>query len=1159
ESPSYLYGTMHVRDQEAFNFTDSVLAKLYEVECFAMEVHPDSAIKAIIESAIKNRDQEAHTLEEVMEEEEFAAMDQRFQQETGVSLKGVTTDRLFQVKYMLGEVPPEEGDAETFVDAYLYKLARAWGKKALGLEEPEDQIGLLANTSVEEFKQLLESESKIQESKEVRNQLLEIYQQGDLESVETMIQGWRAYDSTYYRMMLTDRNLVMANSMEKIMAKQSLFAAVGTAHLPGDDGVIALLRDRGYELEAVPASFTGVKEKFEALPRLDIPWVKHEVSRDGYAVDFPTAPIAISPEDVPMTMYMNVDMGSSMVYMTASLVSGNIDPSDEEKKEQLFETMAESMKNNNALGELLSFHEVEEITYQGVEGRQWIMSSENWRAPEMHLRIFIKEGMLCMLLAGKQTKGEQDDDIQQFFNSLRFLEIPEQEWMTMSDEKGAFSVSFPEKAKREVQVIEGEGQTILVERFEATSRKDGSHFGSIVYYYEADSYFPNDTGVVKLSMDGIAERFPKVEILEDTIYRKGEYAFGKRKMDLHFLGLMAEVESWTRGSRLHNNMVIYSRLKGEPESAKFFDSFRFLDYQPVQWQNYEEPNGDFTVQFPVGEVQFIGDTAETGTYYFNPDWLIQNQYLGMDSNSSISYSVLMDEAGPFYEIADQDSFMLLGMEDFRYEDGVEMEMTILSQEDMLGRPAIVYTRISPNSPSNEMKIVQILDDDRHYTLMSIYPVSLREQSRITDFFESFSLGGEAPDQSSLLSSKKMNLIEALQDSNEYTKAIAWAAFNDYSFGEADTSLLLPLLYSTKGGEDQRLMSPILKVNQQLQAFQTEGQLQWIKKAFSEYDEERFVQYALMKQLLTYPAERSRDLFYDLLMGLPDTLRYSGYQSAFFSHAGYDDPGVWALEEKLPVFQHLDELKKRPGYLFPLTSLYGKMLDSGLVASNDYPQLVQQIEDSLEARLARLSVETEEDYYNYQEIFWLRLLAKLDLTPRRTNIFRGYAKHNGVYMRQEALLALLKQGEKVKKKEWQFLADFPENHWEVYQRFCELGQASRYPFSSKETDLALSKARSMVYEYEGDASFEIESISTQSFTHEGQVVELYFYRFGWPDEEGVIDYWSMVSVGNFHPDTQGQIVQEPAMNFFEWGYDTEDESEIIQEILDRAREFLTEDN
>ncbi len=42
KAPSYLYGTMHLRDKSLFRFTDSVYGAIRNTEVFALEIHPDT-------------------------------------------------------------------------------------------------------------------------------------------------------------------------------------------------------------------------------------------------------------------------------------------------------------------------------------------------------------------------------------------------------------------------------------------------------------------------------------------------------------------------------------------------------------------------------------------------------------------------------------------------------------------------------------------------------------------------------------------------------------------------------------------------------------------------------------------------------------------------------------------------------------------------------------------------------------------------------------------------------------------------------------------------------------------------------------------------------------------------------------------------------------
>src|SRR4051812_19040402 len=53
--PSYLFGTMHLRDKRVFDFSDSVLVKLQECDAFAMEVIPDSILVVLFDHIMKEK------------------------------------------------------------------------------------------------------------------------------------------------------------------------------------------------------------------------------------------------------------------------------------------------------------------------------------------------------------------------------------------------------------------------------------------------------------------------------------------------------------------------------------------------------------------------------------------------------------------------------------------------------------------------------------------------------------------------------------------------------------------------------------------------------------------------------------------------------------------------------------------------------------------------------------------------------------------------------------------------------------------------------------------------------------------------------------------------------------------------------------------------
>lgn len=55
----------------------------------------------------------------------------------------------------------------------------------------------------------------------------------------------------FQKVLLTDRNHIMAQRAAPILASGGVFVAVGALHLPGKEGLIELLRTQGYTITAM--------------------------------------------------------------------------------------------------------------------------------------------------------------------------------------------------------------------------------------------------------------------------------------------------------------------------------------------------------------------------------------------------------------------------------------------------------------------------------------------------------------------------------------------------------------------------------------------------------------------------------------------------------------------------------------------------------------------------------------------------------------------------------------------------------------------------------------------------------------------------------------------------------------------------------------------
>lgn len=142
------------------------------------------------------------------------------------------------------------------IDSYFQKEARKSGKDVGGLETAEFQLELLygESTDEEEREALLrlvdENEAVLKEMQDMTDAYFSFDIEGinniSLRSVET---GEMTVEE--FAEMITDRNHNWVEAMPAIMAAKPTLFVVGAGHLPGNEGVLALLKAEGYKVKAV--------------------------------------------------------------------------------------------------------------------------------------------------------------------------------------------------------------------------------------------------------------------------------------------------------------------------------------------------------------------------------------------------------------------------------------------------------------------------------------------------------------------------------------------------------------------------------------------------------------------------------------------------------------------------------------------------------------------------------------------------------------------------------------------------------------------------------------------------------------------------------------------------------------------------------------------
>lgn len=141
-------------------------------------------------------------------------------------------------------------------DVHMYDMelqlnAQKMGIPVSGLESMEDQIGIFDKIpSTEMAEMIMKMIRNPNEGEEVFLKMAQFYHKQDLENLTKMILDTEEFGSASED-FLNKRNLNWIPKMEELMKTKSCFFAVGAGHLGGTNGVIQLLRQKGYEVTPV--------------------------------------------------------------------------------------------------------------------------------------------------------------------------------------------------------------------------------------------------------------------------------------------------------------------------------------------------------------------------------------------------------------------------------------------------------------------------------------------------------------------------------------------------------------------------------------------------------------------------------------------------------------------------------------------------------------------------------------------------------------------------------------------------------------------------------------------------------------------------------------------------------------------------------------------
>lgn len=237
---SYLLGTMHVKDKRAFGNRDIIIEKIDVCKAFATEFSLSEAYTNVNANSFDLPNEKV--LADFISEKKYNKLKGTLNKYFEVDIDIFSTMLPLIIMNALSAKLLNEDEVFS-LDEYLWRYAFESEKITLGIETLEEQQKVLSQVPLDyQFKMLFDAVKNISSFKKKHKKLMSMYERGDIAQLyKTTKKGL----GSMKRLMLYNRNEIMAERIAKMAEEQSLFAAVGAAHLGGKRGILRLLKTKG--------------------------------------------------------------------------------------------------------------------------------------------------------------------------------------------------------------------------------------------------------------------------------------------------------------------------------------------------------------------------------------------------------------------------------------------------------------------------------------------------------------------------------------------------------------------------------------------------------------------------------------------------------------------------------------------------------------------------------------------------------------------------------------------------------------------------------------------------------------------------------------------------------------------------------------------------
>jgi|CXWL01.1.fsa_nt_gi uncharacterized protein YbaP (TraB family) len=1152
KKPSHLIGTMHVSSKLAFNLPDSFYIAIRNAQVVALESNPETWQEDMSKYDLGESDAynpgSAYSSYMSVPNDFLSIKTLKFYKydtkiERSLYSNPSTINNLLYRTYGNESSDFEE---DTYLDMYIFQCGKKWGKKVTGVEDYGESMKLMAEAYKDAAKEKNRKERSYGDADEEysADKLQEAYRTGNLDLLDS-INKYNSVSDAFDEKFLYKRNEIQANSIDSILKSgSSLFVGVGAAHLPGDRGVIEILRKKGYKLRPVKMGERAGKDK-DMVDKIRVPVTfRTETSEDGlFKVDIPGKFYKFG-DDVALDQKQYADMSNGSYYMMTRIMTNawmwNHGADD------VYKTI-DSLLYENVPGKIISKTAITKNGYRGFD-----IINRTRRGDLQRYNIFITPfEVVFFKMSGNGDYVKNGVEANKFFGSIQLKEYkngtdpPAGGWKKYSPAYGGFAVDMPHEP-----YIGNDGSWI----YDAADKAAGTHYRIIRTDIHNYHFVEEDTFDLSL-MD---ESFASSEFIDTQLVRKQTSYKGYPAMDCKYKdknGFFYLTRFIIQGP--HYYTLVAHGKQETPAMTNFLNSFEIKPFIYGEAKQQKDTSLYFTVTTPVfpedkkiklNIPRYNYSTGDDDDDESEDDLLeagaFRNKTISNDTTGEKIF-VTFYRSARYYYTKDSAALDKDNEQSFFGEDSTWI-VKFKKKSVLPDKMKVWELVITDTGSSRALWGKYYYKDGIGFSLATQTDTLTKPSAFVQQFFESFTpadtLKGVNP------FTKKSNLFfEDFVSKDSVLHKRAVKHIDEIDLDSSDLPQLKKAISWLSWGEKKYLDTKALLINK-LGDIKTNSSSDYLKVLYYSLDDTVELQYSALESLLQHKTQYAYNIFRDIINTEPPVLEVSSGSYADYRYtnpllvygSGYSYDNGKFLDElsdtlKLTrtILPDLLPLLNLEDYKSSIMKLLGEMVDSNLVKPKDYDMYFSKFMIEAKQELKKQSIaekkkaieKAEEDkqekkttssYYGDDEKDSgnddLSLYATLLLPFWETNaavqpLIQQMLRSNDKQLKYSTLLLMMKNNKPYPDSLLRYFGSLEDYCYELYTDLRDINRLDKFPASyNNHLDLGRSSLLGKKSYGKPDSVVYVDRLKTAYKSKKGF---MYFYKYKAKKDDLT---WKLATVG-----------------------------------------------